>query len=120
MLPATADKKLYVSTAGNDANHGTSEFFPKRTIEAAVNAASTGGNIIVGQGTYIMSAALKMAAGVLVSCNDGDELRTARGVGVEVNEFCEVLGVSMRDSRSMSRGADHCAGEPTPGASCST
>ncbi len=60
-----------VSTAGNDANPGTNKFFPKLTIEAAVNAAGTGGNVIAGEGTYTISAALKMEPGVHLSCNDG-------------------------------------------------
>ena len=41
----------YVSTAGNDSNSGSAGS-PKRTIQAAINAASTGDVINVAAGTY--------------------------------------------------------------------
>lgn len=42
----------YVSKAGNDANAGTSPDAPKRTIQSALTAASSGQSIIVGAGQY--------------------------------------------------------------------
>lgn len=50
--PAGSGRWYVDSATGNDANAGTSSGAPKKTIQSAINAASTGGIITVRNGTY--------------------------------------------------------------------
>lgn len=42
----------YVNKSGNDSNNGTTAVLAKLTIQAAINVATNGDNIIVGSGSY--------------------------------------------------------------------
>lgn len=66
-----ANKEVYVSSVGSDANNGTSWGNPKLTIQAAINAAAPNGTVKVGSGTYTITSSLAMQPGVRVLCVDG-------------------------------------------------
>jgi parallel beta-helix repeat protein len=68
---SSADKRIYVSTAGNDSNTGLSPQSAKLTLQAAVNAANPGGVIYVGAGTYTLTSTLSMQPGVGLQCAQG-------------------------------------------------
>ncbi|MDR2009342.1 MAG: T9SS type A sorting domain-containing protein [Bacteroidales bacterium] len=56
----------YVSPNGNDSNDGTSWATAKKNVQAAVDAASSGNQVFVKQGTYNLSAQLEIKEGVNV------------------------------------------------------
>jgi hypothetical protein len=68
---SAANKMVYVSTAGNDANDGLSWGTAKLTIQAGIDTASTAGKVFVGVGTYTLSAPLNMRASVALECIPG-------------------------------------------------
>jgi parallel beta-helix repeat protein len=61
-----AQTDYYVSPSGNDGNSGLSGF-PKKTIQAAVDVASTGDNIYVAAGTYNEDVYIKKTMSLLGS-----------------------------------------------------
>jgi hypothetical protein len=65
---ASADKRVYVSIAGNDSNTGLSPQSAKLTLQACVNAANPGGVCKVGAGTYTLTSSLAMQPGVRLQC----------------------------------------------------
>ena len=77
-----ADKALYVSTAGSDANDGLSWGSAKLSIQAGIDAAATAGDVYVVAGVYTLTSAVKMRPGVRVKCNDGAILTQASGANL--------------------------------------
>lgn len=76
---SATNKDVYVSTAGNDSNSGTSWGYAKLTLQAAVNAANPGGIVHVGAGTYNLTSALTMQPNVTVSCAKGATITQSSG-----------------------------------------
>jgi hypothetical protein len=65
---SSGDKRVWVSTAGNDSNTGLSPQSAKLTLQAAINAANPGGVVYVGAGTYTLTSTLAMQPGVSLAC----------------------------------------------------
>ena len=59
----TVTNALYVSTSGNDGNTGTASS-PKLTVQAAIDAASSGRHVRVSEGTYETSVNIEMKQNV--------------------------------------------------------
>lgn len=66
-----ADKRIFVSTSGNDSNNGLSPESAKLTLQAAINASNPGGVVVVGAGTYTLSATLDWQPSVQMNCTPG-------------------------------------------------
>jgi hypothetical protein len=77
-----ADKVFFVSTSGNDSKNGLSPETAKLTLQAAITAASGGGTVYVGSGTYTLSAALVMAPGVKLVGAPGTTITQANGANL--------------------------------------
>jgi hypothetical protein len=88
----------YVSPSGNDANAGTSWAAAKRTVQAAVNAATGADTVLVTNGVYVLSSSLNITNAIaLTSVNgssstilDGQHASrcvTIDGVAATVNGF---------------------------------
>jgi hypothetical protein len=80
--PSAANKVLHVSTAGNDANDGLTWTTAKLTIQAGLNAAATGGKVIVGAGTYV-SGQIDMKPSVTLECISGAIITQANGANLD-------------------------------------
>lgn len=86
---------IYVATSGNDANNGTSAASPKKTIGAALSAASAGYTILVAPGTYDGNLAITKggSAGKFITIRSQTKYgatiygnnKTSRQSAVEVN-----------------------------------
>jgi hypothetical protein len=66
-----SDKRIYVSTSGNDINNGLSPESAKLTLQAAVNAANPGGTVDAGAGIFTLTSTLAMQPGVTLTCSPG-------------------------------------------------
>lgn len=69
-----ASKNVYVSTTGSDSNSGLSWGVPFLTLQAGENAASPGGIVYVGTGTYTLAATLHPQPGVVLACSSGAKI----------------------------------------------
>jgi polygalacturonase len=79
---STANKVFHVSTAGNDANDGLSWATAKLTIQAGLNAAATGGKVLVGAGTYV-SSQIDMKPSVTLECISGAIITQANSANLD-------------------------------------
>ncbi len=57
--PAGAQSVIHVATTGNDANDGSTWALAKQTVQAALDAAPSGGQVWVAAGTYVERITLK-------------------------------------------------------------
>ncbi len=71
----------HVATQGSDAADGLSWATAKQTIQAAVNAAVTGDEVVVSNGTYGVSAAVNIAKGIVVRSLDGPAATVIERIG---------------------------------------
>jgi parallel beta-helix repeat protein len=105
---SAADERIWVSTAGNDSNPGTSPGLPKLTLQAAVNAANPGGIVYVGAGTYTLSSSLAMQPGVTLQCLQGVTITQANGANLaslinfatNTATFGTIIGCTIDGNRS--------------------
>ncbi|MBI2438893.1 MAG: hypothetical protein HYV36_08810 [Lentisphaerae bacterium] len=72
----------YVSPAGNDANNGTSWTLAKQTIQAGINAATSGDTVLVADGTYLLTNQISISPGITVRSVNGAQSTTIDGGGV--------------------------------------
>ncbi|MDO8684317.1 MAG: hypothetical protein Q7N50_12635 [Armatimonadota bacterium] len=130
---------IYVKTTGNDANSGTNWDLAKRTVQAGVNAASSGGQVWVAKGTYDECIALKDGvalyggfAGAETSLSqrpgfprqspdsneavlNGDQSATVVEID-DTSQSTRIDGFTIRNGGglySMTGGGIHCFGSPT-------
>ena len=82
VVAPAGDKRLFVSTTGADGNNGLSPESAKATIQAALTAASGGGTVEVGAGTFTLSVSLKMTPGVRLNLAPGTIITQANGANL--------------------------------------
>jgi hypothetical protein len=62
---------FYVRPTGSDASPGTSWPSAKKTIQAAINAASAGDTVIVNDGTYALTSPITISKAIVLSSVNG-------------------------------------------------
>jgi hypothetical protein len=77
-----SDKTVYVSTLGNDARNGLSPETAKLTLQAAIQAASSGGVVHAGAGNFNLTSTLVMYPGVRVECEQGTSITQSNGANL--------------------------------------
>lgn len=99
---STANKVFYVSTVGSDAADGLSWATPKLTIQAAVDAASNSGKVLVGVGTYTLTAPVYMRSGVALECVPGAILTQGNAANLaSIVDFSGFFGGNRADNASL-------------------
>lgn len=83
-LPVAGTKTQYVASNGNDGNAGTSWGTAKKTLQAAINAATPGGKVYVSAETYTLSSTLFMQANVTLQCSRGTVIQQAASTALNL------------------------------------
>ena len=84
-------------STGSDANSGTSESFAKATIQAAIDASSTGDTILVAPGTYApistanKAITIRSTAGAASTTIDGGDSSRCAYLGSDAEEITTIL-----------------------------
>jgi hypothetical protein len=102
VLVATFETKtIHVTTSGNDANDGFSQGKPKKTIQAAVNAARNGDTVLVGDGTYSGKVSTIGKSITLQSVNGPDATTITSTWYDDLSRTTVVLGQSYAEPQSL-------------------
>lgn len=94
---------FYVSPSGSDGNAGTSWAAAKQTIQAGINAASSGDVVWVTNGTYALTTTITIASGITLQCNNGVQVATIDG-GDAVGRCVYVMTNAVMDGFTVTNG----------------
>lgn len=105
---SASDRRIYVSTAGNDSNNGLSPETAKLTLQAGIDAANPGGIVNVGAGNYILTATLNMRPSVTLQCVTGSYISQGAGTNLAIfidfntysADYASVIGCFIDGNRS--------------------
>jgi len=111
----------YVSPVGNDANDGLSWATPKKTIQAAVNIASTiyGGTVWVTNGTYLVDSEILITNVIAVQSVNGATDTIIDGGGAHRcfnlgSSACTIRGFTIQHGYSLTDGGGIYCSSRTP------
>lgn len=71
-LPANPIHVAPAAAGGNDANNGLSWASPKLTPQAGITAAGSGGEVIISNGTYVLSSTISITSPVVLKSLEND------------------------------------------------
>ncbi|HWX15018.1 MAG TPA: choice-of-anchor Q domain-containing protein [Chthoniobacterales bacterium] len=104
---------FYVRPTGSDANSGTSWPSAKKTIQAAINAASAGDTVIVNDGTYTLTSPITISSAIVLSSVNGasatvlDGQQSVRCVSI-TDPGAIVNGFTVQNGRARTGGGIYC------------
>jgi hypothetical protein len=94
----------HVSTEGNDANDGLSWATAKQTIQAGVDAAGANGEVLVSNGTYVLTGQVVVSNAITIRGVNGYEHTIVDGNGdatstrvFYLGEACSLQGLTIRN-----------------------